>query len=317
MKAAVLHTLGDMPRFEDFPNPTANEGEVLVRMRAAGLHPIVKSLASGKHYGASNDVPFIVGVDGVGVLEDGTRIYCGFARKPYGTMAEWTVVPKWMCIPLPEGIDDEQAAAIANPGMSAWLALKWRAKLTAGQTVLVLGATGAAGQLAVQLAKQLDAARVIAAGRNADVLNRLTGMGADAVIHLDAADDEVVAALKQEQANGIDAVLDYLWGRPAELVLKALSQKGLGRTSHHTRWVQVGESAGATITLPAEVLRSADIEMLGSGAGSVSLAEVVKAISDFFAFVVESGLRMDLERVPLAAVEEIWGRESSRLVFGC
>ena len=182
MQAAVVHTLGQPPRCEEFPEPTAGEGEVIVRVRAAGLHPIVKALASGGHYGSTDALPLIPGVDGVGQLDDGSRVYCAMARPPYGTMAARTVVPRTMCIPLPDSLDDVTAAALVNPGMSAWLALTWRAQLAPGETVLILGATGVAGQLAVQIAKLLGAGKVIAAGRNAQVLSTLPDLGADALL---------------------------------------------------------------------------------------------------------------------------------------
>ena len=160
MKAAVVNTLGQPPRYEEFAEPLPGESEAIVEMQAAGLHPIVKALASGQHYSSKDEVPFIAGVDGVGKLEDGKIACCLAVRPPYGTMAQRTVVTRAKCIPLPEGLDPAQAAAIANPGMSAWLSLKSRAALVAGEVVLVNGATGAAGQLAVQAARYLGRARL-------------------------------------------------------------------------------------------------------------------------------------------------------------
>src|SRR5436305_12263278 len=182
MKAAVVPAFGVPPRCEEFPEPMPGEGEVIVQMRAAGLHLLVKALATRSHYGSSPTLPMLPGIDGVGRLEDGTRVYCGLARPPYGTMAERAVVPRTMCLPLPDSLDDSTAAALVNPGMSAWLALAWRAQLVPGETVLILGATGVAGQLAVQIAKLLGAGTVIAAGRNAQVLGTLPALGADATI---------------------------------------------------------------------------------------------------------------------------------------
>ena len=186
MKAAVVNTLGQPPRYEEFAEPLPGESEAIVEMQAAGLHPIVKALASGQHYSSKDEVPFIAGVDGVGKLEDGKIAYCLAVRPPYGTMAQRTVVARAKCIPLPEGLDPAQAAAIANPGMSAWLSLKSRAALVAGEVVLVNGATGAAGQLAVQAARYLGARKIIATGRNREVLAML---GADATIALDEPED--------------------------------------------------------------------------------------------------------------------------------
>lgn len=162
MDAAVLHTLGKPPRFEQFPEPAAGEGEVIVHVRAAALKPADKQLASGSHYASPRELPFVCGVDGVGYLGDGTRVFFGGPRRPYGAMAQRTVVPRKFCFPVPEGVDDDTAAALPNPGVSAWLALTQRAKLAPGETVLVLGATGVTGKLAVQIAKILGAGRVIA-----------------------------------------------------------------------------------------------------------------------------------------------------------
>ncbi|MBT9329594.1 quinone oxidoreductase family protein [Paracidobacterium acidisoli] len=310
MKAAVLHQLGQLPVCEDFSDPVAGEGEVIVEMRAAGIHPIVKALAAGTHYGSTGDVPFIVGIDGTGVLADGTRVYCGGARKPYGTMAERTVVPKGMCLPLPEGLTHEMAAALANPGMSAWLSLTWRAQLAAGETVLILGATGVAGHLAVQMAKLLGARRVIAAGRNAAQLESLRALGANAVIQLDQPQEDLVAAFASEvKAGGIDVVIDYLWGAPTEAFIRAISQRGLDHKAGRVRLVEVGQSAGATITLPADVLRSSGLEINGSGFGSASIEQIVKAIPEFFALAAQGKLHIELETLPLAQIEQAWTRK--------
>src|SRR5712692_1761821 len=178
MKAAVIHALGQPPRFEDFPEPTAGEGEVGVNVRAAGLHPFVRAQASGSQSGSPNVFPQIPGIDGVGSLDDGTRVYFDKARPPYGTMAERCVVLREMIFPIPDRLDDLTAAALFNPGLTSWLAFT-RAQLTKGETVLIVGATGAAGKLAVQIAKRLGAGKVIVLGRNAQVLNELPPLEAD------------------------------------------------------------------------------------------------------------------------------------------
>ena len=246
MQAAVVNVLGQPPSYQSFPEPVSAQGEVLIRVQAAGLHPIVKALASGSHYAGGQEVPLVPGVDGVGQLEDGSRVYFLFVRKPWGTMAERAAAPRSTCIPLPDGIDDIQAAAIANPGMSAWMSLKERAGLAAGETVLVLGATGVAGQLAIQAARLLGAKRVIGAGRN---LAAIAAADVDATIALGNPEDAVREAFAREAASGIDVVVDYLWGRPMELLLEALARGFKASSTHRTRLVEVGESAGKTITL--------------------------------------------------------------------
>ena len=198
MNAAVVDDFKKPPRYSTFPDPVPGEGERLVTVTAAGLHQIVRSLANGSHYGSTGELPFIPGVDGVGRLEDGKRVFFGGGRSPYGTFAERALAPAWMSIDLPEGLDDVTAAGIANPGMSSWVALVHRAKFVAGESVLILGATGVAGQMAVQLAKRLGARRVVAAGRNPKALEQLKHFGADATISLEQEHSALVADFRDE-----------------------------------------------------------------------------------------------------------------------
>ena len=318
MHAAVVHAFDAPPRYTTFADPVAAEGEKLVTVSAAGLHPIVKALAKGTHYGSSGEPPFIAGIDGAGRLEDGTRVYFGIARSPFGTFAERSLAASWMCLPLPEAVDDVTAAGIANPAMSSWAALTARAKFVAGESVLILGATGVAGQLAVQVAKRLGARRIVAAGRNPQALQKLKSLGADAVISLDQDQALLVSALRTEIAEaGVDVVLDYLWGQPAELLLQAISQKGLRKASARIRFIQIGESAGKTISLPAATLRSSGLELLGSGFGSASLGQIRQALAEFFQVAAKEPFQFHSKAVPLHEVELLWdhAEEGTRLVF--
>ena len=315
MKAAVVNKMGQSPQYQEFPEPLAGEGEIVVRMRAAGLHPVVKSIASGLHYSSTGQVPAIPGVDGVCVLDDGSLAYCLAARRSSGTMAENTVVVGSSCIPLPEGLDPAQAAAIANPGMSAWLSLNLRAGLEAGETVLVMGATGVAGHLAVQAARYLGAGKVIAAGRNREALDVV---GADAMIVLTEPEESISEAFaEQVRDGGIDVVIDYLWGRPTELLLGALAKGFRAEVSRRTRFVEVGESAGRTISLPGAVLRSMDLSLCGSGFGSVPLDKIMGIIPTLFSLAAARHLRVSVEHVPLAGVEQAWSavEKGKRIVF--
>ncbi len=314
MQAAVVNVLGLAPRYQSFPEPEPAAGEALIQVRAVGLHPVVKAIASGAHYSARGEVPAVAGLDGVGVLEDGSRVYFGFVRKPWGTMAERAAAPRSKCIPLPDGLSDAEAAAIANPGMSAWLSLKERAGLVAGETVLVMGATGVAGQLALQAARQLGAKRVIGAGRNVDAI---AAANVDAIIALGEPEEAVLEALTREAASGIDVVIDYLWGRPTELLLQALATGFKASATQRTRLVEVGESAGKTIALPGATLRSIDLTMLGSGFGSASLDKILAAIPGLFQMAAEGKLKIAVEPVPLAEVESSWNRveKGRRIVF--
>ena len=314
MNAAVVNVLGQPPRYQTFPEPEADDGEVIIQVRAAGLHPIVKALASGSHYAGKGEVPAVPGVDGVGALSNGSRVYFTFPRKPWGSMCERTVAPSSKCLPLPDGLDDLQAAAIANPGMSAWLSLKERAGVVAGETVLVSGATGVAGHLAIQVAKHLGASRVIAAGRN---IEALAAEDVDSIIALDQPEDAVRDAFAAEAGKGIDVVIDYLWGRPTELLLEALAKGFSPGGARPTRLVEVGESAGKTITLPGSTLRSIDLKLMGSGFGSVPLDRVLDAIPTLFSLAAAGTLRVATEPVPLADVEAAWSRveKGRRIVF--
>ncbi len=314
MKAAVVQVLGQPPKYQEFAEPVPSANEILIQVHAAGLHPIVKAIAIGAHYSADGQVPMVPGLDGVGTRPDGTRVYFGSVRKPWGTMAERCAAPASMCLPLPDGISDVEAAAIANPGMSAWLSLRDRGELKPGETALILGATGVAGQLAIQAAHLLGAKRVIAVGRNVDAIAK---EDADAIIALGQPEDAVREALVAEATKGIDVVIDYLWGRPTELLLDALAKTFKPSSTRSTRLVEVGQSAGPTITLPGSVLRSVDLKLLGSGFGSVPLDTILTAIPELFKMAAAGKLHVDVEPVPLADVEAAWSRveKGRRIVF--
>ncbi len=318
MNAAVVHSFDTPPPYVTFPDPVAGDGELVVQVAAAGLHPIVRTLAKGTHYSSTGQLPFIPGVDGAGLLEDGTRVYFGASRPPYGSFAEKSITAGWLCVPLPDGLEETTAAGIANPGMSSWAALKARAKFTAGESVLILGATGIAGKLSVQIAKRLGARRVVAAGRNPERLEELRGLGADAIIPLSQDRDELVSAFRNEIAeHGIDVVLDYVWGPPAEAVLAAIAQKGLKHATARIRYIQVGSSAAPTITLPAATLRSSGLELLGSGFGSASMDEIMQAVREFFDAAAKAPFQISLKTVPLREIESVWDspERDARIVF--
>jgi NADPH2:quinone reductase len=312
MKAAVLQALGTPPRYADFPDPTPHEDEVIVRVRATSLKNIDKMMASGSHYDSHQELPVVCGVDGVGMLEDGTRVYCGGPRAPYGMMAERTVVPRAWCMPLPDQLDDLTAAALPNPALSSWLPLVWRAQLKPGENVLILGATGVSGKLAIQIAKHLGAGRVVAAGRNSQVLATLPNLGADATISLSAPDSELIAAFRREAAQQpFDIVLDFLWGHPTEVLIEALTGHDVQAAPTRTRLVQIGEMAESTITLPAAALRSSGLELYGSGGGSIPHTAIFEAFPRVLKLAACGKLRIDTEPVALADVEQAWQRQDT------
>ena len=312
MKAAVLRTLRKPPRFEEFPDPKPNQGEVIVHVKAASLKNIDRMMANGSHYDSHRELPVVCGTDGVGILDDGTRVFCGGSRPPYGMMAERTVVSRAWCLPIPDEVDDVTAAALPNPALSSWLSLVWRAQIKRGETVLVLGATGVAGKLAVQIAKHLGAGRVVAAGRNEEVLKTLNDLGADATIHINQPDKELTEAFIREAGHKpFDVIIDYLWGHPTEVLLDALTGHDLKAESTRTRLVEVGEMAGPTIALPAAALRSSGLELYGSGGGSIPHSAIFDAFPQIWTLAASGKLRIDIEPAPLADVETLWQRQDS------
>jgi len=320
MKAAVLTQLGTAPQYLDIADPIPHgPDEVLVYMKATSIKNIDKLRAKGTHYDKHKPLPTVVGVDGVGMLEDGTRVYTGFTD---GVMAEKAIVNRSRCVVLPDHIDDVTAAALPNPALSAWFTLSYRAAIQPGDTVLIMGATGVTGKMAIQLAKYFGAGHIIATGRNQQILDSLKELGADTLISLAQPDENIKAALKAEKAkHPIDIVVDYLWGKPAEIVLELLSGHDLNAAPHRTRFVQVGEMAGSTINLKAGLLRSAAIELYGIGGGSVPM-EIMKTVPTeilpkLFNMVSEGKLKIETEAVPLANVEAAWergDRDAKRLV---
>jgi len=306
MKAAVLRELGKPPRFEGFAEPTAGKDEAVVRVRAASLKAIDRQLASGSHYASPRELPVICGTDGVGELEDGSRVFFGGPRRPYGAMAERTVAPRAFCFAVPAEIDDDTAAALPNPGVSAWLSLTHRAKLAAGETVLILGATGVTGQLAVQIAKLLGAKRVIGAGRNERALGKLRELSADATIQLNQPGDSLKDAFAREAGDaGFDVIIDYVWGHPTETLLAAITKPEFAMVMKETRLVQVGESAGPTIALPAAVLRSTALTILGT-AGIPPREVLADAMQQVMTRAARGELRIETNRIALADIESAW-----------
>jgi NADPH2:quinone reductase len=308
MNAAVVHSFGQPPRFQEFPEPTAIEGEVIVRVTAAALNPSTRLLASGRHYASHQQLPFVCGVEGVGRLDDGTRVFFGVRRPPNGSMCQRTAVPRIFCWPIPDGVDDIVAAALPNPGLSSWLPLITTAKLSPGETVLVLGATGVAGKLAIQIAKHLGAARVVAAGRNEEILKGLQTLGADACIRLDVPESDLREAFSQASGeSGFDVVLDYLWGPPTEVLLAAITSKGFPSARSGTRLIQIGDTAGPVVSLQAAALRSAAVTISGSGV-MPSLDVLSEAFRQLMSLAAGGQLHVAAEAVPLADIEKAWTR---------
>ncbi|HBR0003722.1 quinone oxidoreductase family protein [Klebsiella aerogenes] len=312
MKAAVVFDLNDGPIWADFSEPQPAAGYTLIDVRAAAISHVVKGRASGRHYSFDGTLPFVVGIDGVGMTSDGQRVYFAFPSAPFGSMAQRAPVALQNCLPLPDALDDISAAAMANPGMSAWAALVKRAQFQAGETVLINGATGSAGQLAVQIARYLGAKKIIATGRNAQAL---TALAADECINLTADEQTLNAQFAAASAGQIDVVVDYLWGRSAELLLPILAKYTPG--DKPVRYVQVGSLAGADIGLNGAVLRAAPLQLMGSGIGSLSMPQLLAATGEMLQAAVPGHFTIATTPLPLRDVAAAWPRDNSqkRTVF--
>jgi NADPH:quinone reductase-like Zn-dependent oxidoreductase len=315
MKAAIVLRAGQAPVYGDFAEPPMLPGDSRITVVAAAMSHVVKSRASGRHYTSADEYPFIVGIDGVGRRDDGKRVYFAMPAAPYGSMAERAVVPAAQCFVLPDDLDDVTAAAIANPGVSSWAAYKERARLKAGETVLVNGATGTAGRLAVQIAKHLGAKKVIATGRNTEALRSLEALGADVTIALATDATSLEDSFKAQFVDGVDVVIDYLWGKSAEQLLIAGAKAG--RDGVPIRFVQIGALSGAEIALPSAVLRSSAIELMGSGLGSIHLDRFARCIEELLRATIAGGFKIATTVVPISEVANAWSKDVStrRTVF--
>jgi NADPH:quinone reductase-like Zn-dependent oxidoreductase len=311
LKAAIINAAGKSPVYGGFDEPVASEGKELIAVRAAALSNLTKIRAAGSHYSSDGIFPSVAGVDGVGRTSDGRRVYFALPEVPFGALAEKSLVKRQNCISLPDDLDDVTAAAIANPGMSVWAALMERAQFKAGETVLINGATGTAGRVAVQLAKYLGAKRVIATGRNEAELEEVKALGADATIafklgtlHPSGA-KQYEDALKREFAGGLDVVVDYLWGESARTIISAIA-KGI-EDATPVRFVHVGGASGEdSIDLPGAALRSSAIVLMGSGLKSVSWSKLLAAIKSVFEVTIPARLQIATKIVPLSQVAEVW-----------
>lgn len=313
MKAIVVSKAGENPKLvNDFPLPEKqNENEVLLQVKSVAVKNLDKLRASGKHYSLNYDdgKAKIVGMDGVGTLEDGTRVY---AVSKNGILAEQAWVQKESIVPIPNNLDSALAAALPNAVMGAALALRFRAKMKQNNVVLVNGATGVTGKIAVQLAKLYGAKHIIATGRNEHVLEELYTLGANKTINLKADNDSIVQQVRAiNKETPIDVVIDYLWGKPAEFILSALKSKG--NYTHQTRFVTVGAMAGDNINLSSAILRSTDIQILGSGLGTWTSEETkilnTEILPEAFDLAAKGALQLNIESIGIEDVETYWHKK--------
>lgn len=313
MHAAVVSAFDKPPSYREFPEPVARtSGEILVNVVAAGLHPRVRSQANGSHYASSVEPPLVPGIDGVGRTPDGSLRYFVASDTTVGAMAERTVIDRRRSIALPDGVDPVAVAAAVNPVMSSWVALRQRTQFQPGQAVLVLGATGSSGRMAVQVAKHFGAANVIAAGRDAHRLSRAADLGADTTVRLDGS--AAIAELA-EVARDVDVVIDYLWGPTTAQLMNGIAAARTDPGKPLT-WIEIGAVAGATADIPSAALRAARLQIVGSGQGSVSAAGILGELPALVAEIALGTFAIDARAVPLADVESAWQEASdTRIVL--
>lgn len=293
MDAAVVTAFDTPPRCQPFPEPVARgTHELVVEVLAAGLHPRVRSQADGSHYTSDGALPLVPGIDGVGRDRDGRLRYFVLPDATLGSLAQRTVIDVRRSVELPAGADPVALAAAMNPAMSSWIALRRRIELPPGAAVLVLGATGSAGRMAVEVARLLGAGHVVGAGRDAAKLAALPA-------------DQTVPLGQEADAADVDVVLDYLWGEPAAQAMAALVRARADRGRPLT-WVEIGSVAGPTAAIPSAALRAARLQLVGSGQGSVPTAEIVAELPALAEAVAAGSVTVDAEPVPLADVERAW-----------
>jgi NADPH:quinone reductase-like Zn-dependent oxidoreductase len=310
MNAAVVTSFDEPPHYQVFDAPEPNgEHEVLADVLAVGLHPRVRSGASGSHYTSTDRLPIVPGIDGVARLPDGRRAYFVAPETAFGTMADKTVVDTRRVVMLPDDADAVKVAAAMNPAMSSWVALRCRVPLEADQHVLILGVTGNAGQMAVQVAKRLGAGRVVGVGRDPGRLREALELGADQVVALSDS-PKLSAAAVAEAACEVDLVIDYLWGEPAQETIPALLMKR-GDRSRSLNWIQIGSIAGPTIELPSVALRSANFRLQGNGQGAVSPRAYLAELPSLVDEITANRLKVNTVTVGLRDVEAAWTRPTA------
>src|ERR1700722_5929357 len=310
MKAAVLYSADSDPVYDDFDEPAAGPGTELVELAAAGIHHVTRSVAAGRHYSRAAAFPVIPGLNAVARTAGGQLVFTASAPPPHGTLAESIVSPDAMRFPLPAHASPEAVAAGVNPGLASWLPLQAR-QAEAGPlgTVLVLGVTGMSGFLAVQNARLLRAARVVGAGRSPVGLDRAAAAGADTIALTGDrdADARALAGALDGEAPGL--VLDFVWGPVAETAFAALGRQAFGQDgaiNSAIKYVQIGALGGAEAAVPSALLRSQKLTISGSGAGSVSRAEIKAQIPEYIKLIAHGSVQVPYRTFPLSDIGAAW-----------
>jgi NADPH:quinone reductase-like Zn-dependent oxidoreductase len=303
VQAAVMHD-AKRPVYTSFAEPQANAGSVMVTVRAAALTGFDRAVARRAHYFKMPDGPFVVGKEGVAQHSGGKRVYFNVNAPvaPFGSMAERTLIDARFSFPVPDAVPDEIAAALGNPGLAAWLALSWRAELRPGETVLILGATGISGLIAVSAAKRLQAGRVIAAGRNRDALERGKRLGADATVEL-AGTTGLIGAYREAARGNVDVVLDYICGAPAEAALEVLGVDG--------RLVHIGTRAAPAMNVLGATARRVSANILGFAYYHAPIETQALAYTELCRMAAAGEIALDIEMRPLSQIEAAWDTDEA------
>ncbi|MEA2346429.1 MAG: hypothetical protein QOG62_216 [Thermoleophilaceae bacterium] len=313
MRAAIVSEVGSIPAAGERPDPVPGKAQALVRVLAAPLNPIDLAIAAGRFYAGPPTVPYAPGQEGVGEVVSGTGLAPGtrvwfLTSAGYGgdgAMAELAVVDEERAIEVPDGCDGTVAACLGVAGLAAWLALEWRAQVMPGETVLVLGASGAVGQVAVQAAKLLGATRVVAAARHPEGLLRATRLGADATVDLTAHEgsDALADAIRDAAGGEVNVTVDPLWGEP---VVAAIKASGMG-----ARVVQLGQTAGAEATIPSAAVRGKLLSILGLTNFAAPPDVAAAAYQRMCEHAAAGELAVDHETLPLEQVGDAWERQAA------
>lgn len=301
MRAAVIREVGATAEVGEVAEPSGETIEVL----AAPLNPIDLAVSRGVLAAGHPDLPYVPGCEAVGRTADGRVVWIfggSLGRTSQGAMAERAPVGDAHAIDVPEGADPALAAALGIAGLAGWLPLAWRAPLRGGESVLVLGATGSVGLVAVQAARLLGAGRIVAAGRSAAGLERAAEAGADATLRLDEAGDLVAAFKEAFGGEGPSYVFDPLWGEPAAAAVQAAVP--------HATIVNLGQSAGATAELASAAVRFKSLSVLGHTNFAVPPDELADHYRRLVRHAQAGEIRLEVERVPLDAVSDAWRRQA-------
>ncbi|MGA7362600.1 MAG: zinc-binding alcohol dehydrogenase family protein [Candidatus Dormiibacterota bacterium] len=310
MRAAVIDRLGKGPTYREIPRPVPGPGQVLVQVQAAALNPVDLRLATGGHLRGVPTVPYVPGSEGVGTVVaggsplQGKRVRFQVIGSPSGSLAEWAAVDAATCLLIPDELPAATAAGLGVAGMAAWISLVDKIKLQRGERVLILGATGIVGQVAVQIAKLLGAGRIVASGRDLTALANTLELGADAVVAVAGQSVEALRDSFAAAARGpIDVVFDPVWGTPL--------QAALGAVGLSARIVNVGESASDEATLSSAIVRGRQLTIIGHTNPNTSWAVRARAFRELAEHAAEGRIRIEIEELPLSEIAVAWERQAS------